>query len=110
VRRPMSVHGTRYLAPLVFAAAIALCVVFTLACAVAALADSDIPPSETPSNTGTLVVVGGVVIALVVASVVVLRRVALSRRDRGIQEDYVKGLAARATAAETDPLDPEESE
>lgn len=105
----MSAHENRCLAPLVFASAIALCAVVTLACAVASLADSEIPPSETPSNTGTLVAAGGVVIALVFLSVVVLRHVALSRRNGEIQEDYMKELAARAKAAETEPLDREES-
>ena len=106
----MGALRARYLVPLVLAAAVALCAVFTLACAVAALADSELPPPETPSNTGTLLVIGGVVIALVFASVVVLRHVAISHKDRGIQEDYLKGLASRAKAAETEPLDPEESE
>ena len=94
----------RAAAPILGLVAIALC-------AGAALADSEPPPVDTPSNTGTLVLVGGLVIAVLVVAVIVLRRSARSRRDKQIYEEYAARRAAKdAEAAEPGSSPPEENE
>ncbi len=54
----------------------------------AALADSDAPPVETSSNTGATVLITLSVVAIVLVSVVALRRISRARRERWTEEEY----------------------
>ena len=90
----MSASRLRPLVTMVFAA-----VGTSALCAAAALADSDAPPPETTAHTGTLVIAGAAVIAVVLASVVVLRGIARSRRNKQIEEWYAEKSAATPAGA-----------
>ena len=65
-----------------------------------ALADSDSPPPETTSHTGTLVVVGCITVAVILVALIVLRRIARSRKNKLIYEEYVNEREASTTRAD----------
>jgi heme/copper-type cytochrome/quinol oxidase subunit 2 len=91
--------------PILGVVAAALCAATALICAGAALADSEPPPPETTSHIGTLVIVGCIVIAVVLTSVIVMRSIARSRRNKQIYEAYVNERETTPTGA-TQPRKP----
>jgi hypothetical protein len=65
----------------------------------AALADSELPPPETPSHTGALLLVGLALLVVILASVAILHSLARSRANRRIEEEYEAQRDARLAEA-----------
>jgi amino acid transporter len=77
----------------------------------AALADSEPPPPDvvTSSNTGTLVIISLSVVVIVLVSLLVLRGISRTRRERRIEEEYRarRRSGEAGTAPETNAGTPE---
>ena len=86
---------------------VVLCSAAALLRAGAALADSELPPPQTPSHTGALLLVGLALLVVVLASVAILRSLAKSRANRRIEEEYEAERDARLaeTSRERTPRD-----